>query len=193
MEMSNVPEQIVSDVPVIAEKKTKLKRSTKKAEPVPEPVVEVVSEVLDEVQDEVQPEPICAIMDDDMDYKKAYEDLLIKYNALVATKTRVVRAKADPKYAMNGKTYEAEKLSETKTDGLKVPEDLYGVKVMKGKCGSDILFQFKVIKYDKKGLLPLIVKCSATGRLYKNAGGAIEVSEGDELYRVYLLKNLKQC
>jgi len=179
----------LENVPVVEVPRVKTKINLKKAKPVVAPVP-VVEEVLDEM-------PIaseaCAIAEVEPEYKKMYEDLLIKYNALALAKTKVVRAKSVPKYAFQGKTYEAEKLSETKDDEEKVPEVLYGVKVAKGKCGSDVLFTFKVVKYDKKNMLPLVVKDLKSGMLYKNAGGAIEVSEEDEIYRVYLLKNMKEC
>jgi len=134
-------------------------------------------------------------------YKAKYEELCEMYDTLKAkydellNKPRAVREKTVPKYyiELGGDAYTADKLADTKNDGVKVPERLSGVKVSKGKCGCLIEYSFTVEKYDKKGILPLVVKDTNTGQMYKNAGGAIEVSTKDEVFRVYLLKNVVKC
>lgn len=187
----------------------------KKSKPV-EPVVQIEPEVLDEIVPEtalVLPEVLDDIESDitvpthhipeevapeseGANYHELYTALLVKYNALFAQKSSVSRkATSEPAYTsvLMGKngSYKGSLLAKTKTDTDKVLGPLFGVNVIKGRTEKVIRYEFCIEKYDKKDMLPMIVKDKKTGMCYKNQGGAIEMTGTEGVQRVYLMKDIE--
>jgi len=72
-----------------------------------------------------------------------------------------------------------------------VGEFVYGCRVIKQKRECLIRYKFKVIKYCKKNINPLIVKDVNTGIVHKCNGGKIEIATADGVELVYAMCDLK--
>lgn len=173
-EMSHSPVENVENVLAIENavvEVPKPKKAIVRSKKVVAPVVPVVEEALDDAPVADAPTEICAIVDEGADYKKMYEELLEKYNALV--KSRPVKEKGDGSRPLeyNGTSHKVQEMfvmlkAKRKFDvGFKcfgMPTQQKGAKVKKA---DDV---YEVIKVDKEG----------NPKAVKNGSGVFAVRNG---------------